>query len=149
MANPKIPLGNLITLGACNLPELRTFYEKLGFPRLMGDGELVAFELRGIVLALFPVDKLARDGGEKPESRQGGIRFTLGIMVEQPEEVDELVEVVRQAGGRITKEAVDAEFFEGRSAYFADPEDNYWEISWAAADNRVVAAARRAAGLKS
>jgi hypothetical protein len=47
----------------------------------------------------------------------------------------------------VTKEPTDAEFFEGRDAYFADPEGNYWEIAWARADNPVVAAARRAAGL--
>ncbi len=61
--------------------------------------------------------------------------------------VDRLAEVVRESGGRLTKEPVDAEFFEGRSAYFADPEDNYWEIAWAPRDNAVVAAARRAARL--
>jgi hypothetical protein len=36
---------------------------------------------------------------------------------------------------------------EGRDAYFADPEGNYWEIAWAPPDNPVVAAARRAAGV--
>ena len=55
----------------------------------------------------------------------------------------------REAGGTITKEPTDAEFFEGRDAYFADPEGNFWEIAWAAPDNPVVLAARRAAGLSS
>lgn len=41
----------------------------------------------------------------------------------------------------------DAEFFEGRDAYFADPEGNYWEVAWAAEDKPVTAAARRAAGI--
>jgi predicted lactoylglutathione lyase len=31
-------------------------------------------------------------------------------------------------GGRITKEPVDAALFEERSSYFADPENNYWEV---------------------
>jgi hypothetical protein len=47
----------------------------------------------------------------------------------------------------VTKEPTDAEFFEGRDAYFADPEGNYWEVAWAARDNPVTAAARRAAGI--
>lgn len=63
------------------------------------------------------------------------------------DEVDSLAQLVRQSGGRVTKEPVDAEFFEGRSAYFADPEDNYWEIAWVPPDNAIVAAVRRAAGL--
>lgn len=131
-----------------NLLRLRSFYERLGWPLVIEDGELVAFELKGAVLALFPVDKLAADGGERPELGQGGIRFTLGIMVNEPAEVDELGELVRAAGGRITKEPIDAEFFEGRSAYFADPEGNYWEIAWATLDNAIVAAAHRAARLE-
>ncbi len=56
---------------------------------------------------------------------------------------------MRRAGGRVTKEPVDAEFFVGRSAYFADPEDNHWEIAWAPRDNPIVVAARRASGLAS
>ena len=54
---------------------------------------------------------------------------------------------MRQAGGKLTKNPIDAEFFVGRDAYFADPEGNYWEIAWAGPDNPVVAAARRAAGV--
>lgn len=33
----------------------------------MDDGEFLAFELRGIVLALFPLAKLARDGNTELE----------------------------------------------------------------------------------
>jgi predicted lactoylglutathione lyase len=69
--------------------------------------------------------------------------------VDKPEDVDELADRVRQAGGRLTKAPVAAEFFEGRDAYFADPEGNYWEIAWAPPDNPVVVAARRAAGITS
>jgi predicted lactoylglutathione lyase len=54
---------------------------------------------------------------------------------------------VRAAGGAFTKEPTDAEFFEGRDAYFTDPEGNFWEIAWTPAQNPVTAAARRAAGL--
>ena len=67
-------------------------------------------------------------------------------MTDQREDVDAMAEAVDAAGRRLTKEPVDAEFFEGRSAYFADPEENYWEIAWAPPDNPIVAAARRAAG---
>jgi uncharacterized protein len=147
MDNSQVPLANLITLGARDVPALRDFYRALGWPLIMDDGDFVAFELRGVVLALFPAYKLAADGRERPEPGQGGIRFTIGIMVQSRDEVDDLAGRVRQAGGRVTKEPVDAEFFEGRSAYFADPEGNYWEIAWARLDNAVAAAARRAAGL--
>ena len=141
------PLANVITLGAHDLAALRDFYQRLGWPLVMDGDDYAAFELRGAVLALFPVDKLAADGREQPQHGQRGIRFTIGIMVDRPDQVDELADRVRAAGGRVTKEPVDAEFFVGRSAYVADPEDNFWEIAWAPRDNPVVAAARRAAGL--
>jgi uncharacterized protein len=147
MDNPQPPLANVITLGAQNMPALRDFYQRLGWPLVIDDGKLAAFELRGTVLALFSVNKLAADGRAQPERSQGGIRFTIGIMVDRREDVDRLAQVVRESGGRMTKEPVDAEFFEGRSAYFADPEGNYWEIAWAPRDNGIVAAARRSARL--
>ena len=140
------PLANVITLGVRDLRLLGDFYRRLGWPQIVDSDDFAAFELRGAVLALFPVEKLAADGHAEPEPRSGGIRFTIGVMADRVEEVDELTDLVRQAGGQVTKELVDAEFFEGRSAYVADPEGNYWEIAWAAPGNPIVAAARRAAG---
>jgi len=81
---------------------------------------------------------------------QGAMRgFSLAINVDKPEEVDEVIEAARAAGARITKEPVDAEEFDGRSAYFADPEDNYWEVACLINQTSAVAAAlRRAQGLE-
>ena len=109
--------------------------------------DFVVFELRGALLALFPVEKLGADAHAEPEIGQGGIRFNIIITVDAPDEVDALAETVRRAGGRFTKPPTDAEFFVGRDAYFADPEGNYWEIACAPPDNPVVAASRRAAGV--
>jgi len=141
------PLANLITLGARDFVSLRNFYRNLGWSQVVDDGQFAAFELRGIVLALFPINQLAHDGNAQPEPGRGGIRFTIGMMVDSADEVDRLTEQMRSAGARVTKEPVDAEFFTGRSAYLCDPEGNYFEIAWAdAPDNPVLAAARRAAG---
>lgn len=147
MTSP-LPLANLITLGARDFLALRDFYRRVGWPQVMDDGEFAVFELRGIVLALFPLAKLARDGNTEPEPSSGGIRFTIGLQVDSAEEVDRLTAHMRAAGARVTKEPVDAEFFTGRSAYLCDPESNYFEIVWAdMPNNPVVIAARRAAGL--
>jgi uncharacterized protein len=139
------PLANLITLGARDFAELRGFYRRVGWPQIMDDGEFAVFQLRGILLALFPIDQLARDGNTEPD-RGEGIRFTIGVMVDTADDVDRLTDQMHQAGARITKEPVDAEFFNGRSAYLCDPEGNYFEIAWTEPDNPVVLAARRAAG---
>lgn len=99
------------------------------------------------MLALFQVDKLATDARTDPELGRGGIRLSVILQVEGPEQVDQLADRPREAGGNLTKEPVDAEFFEGRDAYFSDPGRQFWEMARAASDNHVGAAVRRAAGL--
>jgi predicted lactoylglutathione lyase len=127
----------MITLGARDLPALRGFYRGVGWPQLIDDDDFAAFDIRGVVLALFPVAMLARDGNREPELGSGGIRFTIGIMVDSAEEVDEVTDQLRRAGAQVSKEPVDAEFFTGRSAYLSDPEGNYVEIVWAGFDNPI------------
>jgi uncharacterized protein len=143
------PLANVLTLGAVDFARLRDFYDALGWPQVVDGEDFAAFELRGIVLAIFPVEKLAADGAAPVEQRAGGVRSTIGVIVDSAAEVDALTERLRAAGARVTKEPVDAEFFAGRSAYVADPEGNFWEIAWAPGDNAVTAAARRAARASS
>ena len=147
MARRPLPLANIITLGVQNFYAQRDFYRRLGWPQAFDSDDFVVIELRGALLALFPVDKLAADSHAQPVPGRGGIRFSIIISVEKPEDVDELAARVRQAGGKLTKDPVDAEFFVGRDAYFADPEGNFWEIACASPDNPVVTASRRAAGL--
>lgn len=147
MDQHELPLANIITLGVQNFEAQRDFYRRLGWPQPFDSDDFAVFELRGALVALFPVDKLAADSQAPPEPGRGGIRFSIIITVDTPEEVDALAERAHQAGARLTKAPTDAEFFQGRDAYFADPEGNYWEIAWAASDNPVSAAARRAAGV--
>jgi uncharacterized protein len=143
------PLANIVTLGVTDFRAQRDFYRRLGWPQVFDSDDFAVFELRGALLALFPVDKLAADSHADPEIGRGGIRFSIIISADAPEEVDEIAQQVRRAGGTITKEPTDAEFFEGRDAYFSDPEGNFWEIAWTAPDNPVVVASRRAAGALS
>ena len=139
------PLANVITLGVHDLAAQRRFYRRLGWPQVVDLDDFAAFELRGAVLALFPRERLAADARSEPSAGQSGIAFSLGVMADSPGEVDALIERAREAGARVTKPGQEAEAFTGRSGYFADPEDNYWEVAWAAPDNPVVSAARRAA----
>jgi uncharacterized protein len=141
-----VPLANVMTLGVSDMAVEREFYRHLGWPLVLDTEEFVVFELRGAVLALFGADALARDAHASPEPG-GGIRTAIIITVDRPDDVDRLVDRARSAGARVTKEPEGAEFFEGRDAYFADPDGHFWEVAWSAGDNAVTAAARRAAGL--
>jgi catechol 2,3-dioxygenase-like lactoylglutathione lyase family enzyme len=141
------PLANVVTLGVSDIAVEREFYRRLGWPLMLDTEGFVVFELRGALLALFGVDALGRDAHAAPELGNGGIRTSIIVTVDRPEDVDRLVDRARAAGAQVTKEPEVPEFFEGRDAYFADPEGHFWEVAWSAGDNPVTAAARRAAGL--
>lgn len=147
MTQSEPPLANLITLGVHDIVQEREFYKRLGWPVVLDTDDFVVFELRGAVLALFPRDQLARDANAEPAPASSGISWSVIIIVDRPEDVDELAARAEAAGARLTKRPTDPEFFEGRDAYFADPENNYWEIAWARGTNPVTVATRRAAGL--
>lgn len=140
------PLANTVTLGVQDFSRESDFYQRLGWPVVFESEGFTVFQLRGAVLALFQLDQLAWDAHAQAAPASTGIRSAVIITVDRPGDVDELAGRAQAAGATLTKEPTDAEFFEGRDAYFADPEGNYWEIAWAPDTNPVVAAARRAAG---
>ena len=120
---------NTVTLGARDLGRLREFYAALGWEVAIEAEDFSAFRLGDLFLGLFPWDKLAADGGAKSAPKAEGMRgFSLGITVERPEEVDEIIAEVEKAGATVTKPPGDPIEFPGRNAYFADPEENYWEV---------------------
>ena len=41
----------------------------------------------------------------------------------------DIMEKVKEAGGKVLREPSDA-FWGGRTSYFADPENNIWEVAW-------------------
>lgn len=114
------------------MPAVRRFYESLGWRPLSPTGEEHAhFELGGGHLALYSLESLAEEANLALAST-GGFQFkgfTLAVAVESEEMVDEAIESVREAGGRILAEPVAREWG-GRSGYFADPEGNAWEVAW-------------------
>jgi len=71
-----------------DLARLRNFYRRVGLSQIIDEDDFAAFDLRGVVLALFPIAELARDGRAEPDS--AGIGFSIGIMVDTPEDVDRL-----------------------------------------------------------
>jgi catechol 2,3-dioxygenase-like lactoylglutathione lyase family enzyme len=120
---------NVVTLGVRDLPRLRDFYTALGWEVAIEADDFCAFRLGGVFLGLFPWDRLAADGQTRAAPRVDGMRgFSLGINVERPEQVDEIIAAVEKAGAVVTKPPGDPIEFKGRNAYFADPEENYWEV---------------------
>ena len=76
------PLANVITLGVSDLEAEARFYRDLGWPQVVEFADFAAFELRGAVLALFPIDRLAVDARSEPRPTHAGIGLSLGIMAD-------------------------------------------------------------------
>jgi hypothetical protein len=121
----------LLTLGAFDLPVLRKFYQSLGWEETeMSSDQYAVFKTAGVLLSLFPIEELAKDAGIELTTSPDTYRpVTFAINVDQPEQVDTTIEEIREAGGKILREPSDA-FWGGRTAYFADPENNLWEVAW-------------------
>ncbi|MEH7438865.1 VOC family protein [Neobacillus drentensis] len=122
---------SLITIGAYDLPALRSFYQSLGWKETSISSDTYAvFKTAGVLLSLFPIKELAKDANIEITQSPGAFRgVTFAINLEEPGQVDSVIEEIRKAGANIVREPSDA-FWGGRTAYFADPENNLWEVAW-------------------
>ncbi|WP_369902342.1 VOC family protein [Bacillus manliponensis] len=122
---------SLITIGAYHLPTLRAFYKGLGWEETeFSSDNYTAFKTAGVFLTIFPIEELAKDAGVPIKKDVENFRgVTFAINVDKEEQVDTTIEAIRNAGGKILREPSDA-FWGGRTAYFADPENNLWEVAW-------------------
>ena len=128
--NPRI---TLITLGVGDLPTSRAFYERLGFAARQESTEDIAFmdTASGLVLALFPREKLAEDAhaNANPDGPVPWFPgFTLAHNVSSPEEVDAVLAEAVAAGATLQKPGQKV-FWGGYSGYFADPDGFLWEVA--------------------
>ena len=118
---------SLITLGVRDLPRAARFYDALGWSRAKGPEGIVAYDLIGQTLGLYPLADLARDMGVSPDSLGHGAA-TLAHNLREAGEVADLLERAEAAGARILRAAYDTDWG-GRVGYFADPDGHVWEIA--------------------
>lgn len=121
---------SLITLGVSDLPRSRAFYEQgLGWKASSASvGDVVFFQLGGMVLSLYPKHLLAEDAHlENNGHGFGGI--ALAYNAPSKEAVDVVLLKAQAAGAKLLKPAQDA-FWGGYSGYFADPDGYPWEVAW-------------------
>lgn len=118
---------SLITLGVKNMAQSAAFYEALGWVRVDSPDGVIAFDLIGQTLGLYPLDALAKDLGLPVETLGTG-RMTLGYNVAEKAEVSAIITKAEAAGGAVLKPAQDV-FWGGHHGYIADPEGHIWEIA--------------------
>jgi uncharacterized protein len=122
---------SIVTIGARDVAALASFYDALGWQRGESSADdFVIYQMAGAALALYPRDTLAEDAHVEagPAADYRGVTFAVNV--ERKEQVDEAIATAQGAGAVVTKAPEDA-FWGGRSAYFADPEGNLWEVAWA------------------
>jgi catechol 2,3-dioxygenase-like lactoylglutathione lyase family enzyme len=126
------PRISIITLGVADLERAYQFYHHgLGFPtsRTPQDG-IIFFQTGGTVLALYPAEKLAEDvAPDFPAERARFPGITLAHNTREKDQVDEILKLAEQAGGKIEKPA-QIVFWGGYSGYFSDPDGYLWEVAY-------------------
>jgi len=124
------PRISIITLGVEDLPASTQFYQKgLGFPLSDHSNDNISFfTLNGAWLALYSREALAKDAN-MDSNGSGFSGITLAHNVKSKEEVQNILQIAKRAGGKITKPAQDT-FWGGYSGYFSDLDGHLWEVAW-------------------
>ncbi len=117
---------SLITLGVADTQRARAFYEALGWHGESPDGDVVFFQVGGMVVGLWGRDDLAADSAVADAGGWGGV--TLALNVRSPDEVDTILSQARAAGATVGRDAA-ATFWGGYSGVFIDPDGHPWEVA--------------------
>lgn len=122
------PRINMIMVSARDIAALRLFYEDgLGWtPWMPASAGSVAYKVGTAVLIFVNADYLASESGVPATDAS---KAHLATFVSTREEVDAAFGRAVEAGARVTSPVRDRD--QGLySGYFADPEDNVWEVVW-------------------
>ncbi|MFW6371222.1 MAG: VOC family protein, partial [Bacteroidota bacterium] len=95
------PRLNIVTLGVSDLQRSKIFYrDALGWEPAKGSDEnIVFYNQNGIILSLYPIEKLAEDAGV-PAKHSGFAGITLSINQKNKEGVDEVFKQAIKNGAK-------------------------------------------------
>jgi len=130
MTNPNKNI--LITLGVKDVMKSRDFYVGLGFKMASESPNMVDFEMEGVRVSLYPINKLAEDINvyNPPEPVSGFNGITLAYNLDSKESVDEMYTKVQALGGSAEHAPEKTKEWNGYHFYFKDPDGHYWEIAY-------------------
>ena len=122
---------HIITLGVRDFEASKKFYaETLGWKNSRPQEGIAFFQAGGVVLAIYPREKVAEDALVSLETEGTGFSgITLAYNAHSESEVDEIIRDLQSKGVKIVKEPQKA-FWGGYSSYFADPDDYRWEVAY-------------------
>ena len=122
-----------ICLGVKNMEKAIKFYrDGLGYKTNCKENNppVCFFDTPGTKFELYPLDLLEKDIDKSSLKIGSGFSgITLAYNVEKKEDVDKVIELVKNAGGKIIKEPQNV-FWGGYHAYFSDLDNYFWEVVW-------------------
>lgn len=119
---------SLITLGVLDMNTAAAFYNALGWKQVETTDGVIAFDLIGQTLGLYPLAKLAEDLGMDARDLSGNGAMTLGYNCRAKEDVAQVLALAEKAGATILKPASDV-FWGGHHGFFRSPDGHIWEIA--------------------
>ena len=123
------PNLSFITLGVKDLSISRKFYIKMGLCEYKSNNKtIVLFKMNHQILALCPIDLLAKDIGVE-ESSLSEVNTILSQNVSQKEDIHILLNKANKLGGKIVRAASEP-YWGGMRGYLSDPDGHIWEIVW-------------------
>lgn len=119
---------SVITLSVSDLSRSKRFYvDGFGWTPVFENEEILFYQMNGFVLGTW------LDGGLEGDMQRQGLNrpgaFSLAHNVQAKDDVQELLDHLAAAGGRILRRG-DAPPQGGFRGYVADPDDHAWEIAW-------------------
>lgn len=118
----------LITLGVTDLERSKAFYGALGWtPTSEMPGQVVFYQINGMVLGFFGLEPLAHDQG-RPDAKLGTGAMTLAQNFTTDADVDAAYALAIKSGATALK-APEKVFWGGYSGYYADPDGHVWEVA--------------------
>ena len=130
MTNPNKNM--LVTLGVRDVTKSRDFYAGLGFNVKFDGANMADFDMDGIRVSLYKLNKLAEDinAYSPPKVVTGFAGITLAYNLDSTEAVDEMYTKVQELGGGVEHAPEKAKDWNGYHFYFRDLDGHYWEIAY-------------------
>ena len=119
---------SLITVGVEDPETAAAFYDKIGWKRVDSPDGVIAFDLIGQTLGLYPLPALADEIGVDVGTL-GRVALTLSYNCRSKEDVALVLSKVQAAGAEVLKPASDV-FWGGHHGYFRAPEGTIWEVAF-------------------
>jgi len=119
---------SVITLGVQDFDASKRFYmDGFGWAPIFENDEIAFYQMNGFVLGTWLNSALEADMQRMASAAQSA--FSLAHNVLSRQDVDDVIERLAQAGGRVLR-AADAPEHGGFRGYIADPDGHAWEIAW-------------------